>query len=65
MAVGDVDVLREDGTNPANWPLTRVIQIHPRKDDLVRVVTVKMGNGIYKRPVSIIAILIPSDSIDN
>ena len=63
VAVGDVVVLREDGTIPTNWPLARVIQIHPGKDDLVRVVTVKTANGIYKRPVSKIAILIPSNSI--
>ena len=62
VALGDIVVLREDGTIPTNWPLARVIQTHPGKDTLVRVVTVKTANGIYKRPVSKIAVLIPSES---
>ena len=62
VALGDIVVLREDGTIPTNWPLARVIQTHPGRDNLVRVVTVKTANGIYKRPVSKIAVLISSDS---
>ena len=61
VALRGVVVLREDGTIPTEWHLARVIQIHPGKDNLVRLVTVKMANGIYKRPVSKIAILIHSD----
>lgn len=63
VATGDVVVLQEDGTIPTNWPLTRVIQTHYGKDNLVRVVTVKTANSVYKRPVNKIVILIPSDSI--
>ena len=62
VTLGDIVVLREDGTIPTNWPLARVIQTHPGKDSLVRVVTVKTANGIYKRPVSKIAVLVPSNS---
>ena len=51
------------GTIPINWPLATVIHTHPGKDNLVRVVTVKTASGIYKRPVSKIAVFIPSDSI--
>ena len=55
--------LWDDGTIPTNWPLARVIQTHPRSDTLIRVVTEKTANGMYRRPVSEIAILIPSDSV--
>ena len=49
--------------NPTNWPLARVIQTHPGRDNLVRVVTVKTANGVYKRPVNKMAILVPADSV--
>ncbi len=59
IAVGDVVVLQETGTIPTKWPLARVLETHPGKDGLVRVVTLKTSQGVYKRPVSKLAILIP------
>ena len=41
MTVGDIVVLQESGTIPIKWSLGRVLEIHPGKDKLVRVVTVK------------------------
>ena len=61
VAVGDVVNLQESGTTPANWPHTRVVNVHPGQDSLVRVVTVKTSRGTYKRPVSKIAILVPNE----
>ena len=61
VAVGDVVVLQESGTVPTKWPLGRVLQTHPGQDNLVRVVTLKTAQGIYKRPVSKIAVLLPVD----
>ena len=63
LTKGDIVVLREGGTIPTNWPLARVIQTHPGRDNLVRVVTVKTANGVYKRPVNKMAILVPADSV--
>ena len=60
VAVGDVVILQESGTTPANWPLARIVQVHLGQDNLVRVVTVKTSQGTYTRPVAKIAILIPS-----
>lgn len=51
IKVGDLAVLREDNQPPLCWPLARVIEVHPGKDGVVRVVSVKTANGIYKRPV--------------
>ena len=59
-SVGDIVVVREDGIVPAFWPLAKVIQTYPGKDGLVRVVDVKTSKGIYKRPVTKVAVLIPS-----
>ena len=61
VAVGDVVILQESGTIPTRWPLARVVDTHPGQDDLVRVVTVKTSRGTYRRPVSKIAVLIPTD----
>ena len=60
ICVGDIVILQQDNLIPSKWPLARVIKIHAGKDDLMRVVTVKMNSGTYKRPISKIALLLPS-----
>ena len=56
--VGDIVVLQEDGLVPTKWPLTRVMSVHPGKDGLVRVVTVKTHTGTYKCPITKVATLL-------
>ena len=52
ISVGDVVVIREDETIPGRWPLARVTKTHPGKDGVVRVITIKTGDGkIYTRPI--------------
>ena len=60
IEVGNVVLLQEDNIVPTKWPLARVERTHPGKDGLVRVVTVKTRNGIYRRPVTKIALLLPT-----
>ncbi|XP_037807268.1 uncharacterized protein LOC119600793 [Lucilia sericata] len=48
---GQVVIIKNEETYPARWPLGKVIDIHPGKDDIVRVVTLKTKNGILKRPI--------------
>ena len=55
----DVVVLQEDNLVPTKWPLARVLRVHPGKDGLVRVVTVKTSTGVYKRPTCKLALLLP------
>ena len=59
LQVDDLVCLHEDGLVPARWPLARVVAIHPGKDGLVRVVTVKTSKGTYKRPVTRVALILP------
>lgn len=59
-SIGDVVILQEDNLVPAKWPLARVVQVHEGKDGLVRVVTLKTQTGTYKRPVHVIALLLPT-----
>jgi len=58
IQVDDVVVLQMENTFPTKWPLARVIEVHPGKDGLVRVVTVKTATGTYKRPVTKLAVLL-------
>ena len=59
--VGDIVLLQENGLVPCKWPLGRIVNIHPGKDNVVRVVTVKTATGRYKRPVTKVAPLLPMD----
>ena len=60
-SVGDVVVLHEDSMTPTKWPLARIMEVHTGKDGLVRV-TIKTSSGIYKRPITKVALLLPSES---
>ena len=53
--------LQEDNLVPSKWPLARVLQVHPGKDGLVRVATVKTSTGIYKRSTCKLALLLPQE----
>ena len=59
IQVGDIVVLKEDNMVPTKWPLARVIQVHPGKDQRVRVVTLKTSSGVYKRPIVKLVLLLP------
>ena len=61
IAVGDIVLLQESGLVPTKWPLGKVTEVYPGRDDLVRVVTVKTAQGCYKRPVSKVAVLLPDN----
>ena len=61
IQVGDVVVLQESGTVPTKWPLGRVIHTSLGEDGLVRVVTLKTTQGVYKRPANKVAVLLPVD----
>lgn len=56
-AVGDLVIIREDNIAPSKWPLGRIIELHPGKDGLVRVVKVKTRTGEYTRSITKLALL--------
>jgi hypothetical protein len=51
LKVGDVVLVVDPNAKRGDWPLGRVTQVYPAKDGLVRVVEVKVGKSIYKRPI--------------
>ena len=62
LQVGDVVLLQEDNLIPTKWPLGCIVNTYPGKDEIVRVVDVKTSRGIYKRPITKIALLLPVEN---
>lgn len=50
LKIGDLVLLRDENTPPTQWPMGRVLEVHPGDDGVVRVVSLKTPTGIYKRP---------------
>ncbi len=44
-------LIKVDRLAPMQWRLGRILQLHPGKDGLVRVLTVKTSTGQFRRPV--------------
>ncbi|KYN20004.1 hypothetical protein ALC57_07645, partial [Trachymyrmex cornetzi] len=51
LQMNDLVLIRDDNAPPLKWKLGRVIELHPGHDGFIRVVTIRTGNGIYKRSV--------------
>ncbi|GFX11442.1 integrase catalytic domain-containing protein [Trichonephila clavipes] len=51
IKVGEIVIIKEDNIPPATWPLGKVIETHPGKDGVVRVVTLRTVKGRFKRPI--------------
>ncbi|XP_076623177.1 uncharacterized protein LOC143342807 [Colletes latitarsis] len=49
LKVGTLVLLKEENLPPMRWNLGRISELHPGDDKIVRVVTVKTADGIYKR----------------
>ena len=61
--VGDLVLIFDERLLPGQWPLARVVEIHPGPDNRVRVVSVRSKDKIYKRPISKIALLPIKDDV--
>ncbi|XP_060836320.1 uncharacterized protein LOC132918983 [Rhopalosiphum padi] len=49
--IDDIVIIKDECTPPAKWRLGRVMQVHPGKDGIVRVATLRLGSGAeIKRP---------------
>ena len=51
IKIGTLVIIKEDNASPLQWTLGRIIQTHPGKDGIVRVVTLKTPTGTLKRPI--------------
>ncbi|UYV83498.1 hypothetical protein LAZ67_23001235 [Cordylochernes scorpioides] len=57
VATGSLVLVREEHVPPAKWIMGRVVEIHPGKNGLVRVVSIRTGAGLLKRPLVKLALL--------
>lgn len=57
LQVGDMVIIKEDCLPPNKWNMGRVSEIHPGRDELVRVVTLKTKDGTLKRPINKLVLL--------
>lgn len=64
LEVNNMVLIKDERTTSSKWPLGRITAVHPGKDDLVRVVEVKIGTKIYTRPISKICLLPIKDNFD-
>lgn len=55
--IGALVLLHEDGLPPYRWKLGRITDVHPGNENIIRVVTVKTENGLFKRSVQKISVL--------
>lgn len=55
-------IMKEDDLPPQTWRLGRIVKTHPGDDGVVRVVTVKITSGTFKRATTKIAILPVEDA---
>ena len=57
VAIGDMVILKTPNAVPVSWPLARVIEVFPRKDNLVRVIKLRTANREFIRPVTKMCVL--------
>ncbi|XP_039282984.1 uncharacterized protein LOC120351085 [Nilaparvata lugens] len=58
LQIDDLVVVKSINTSPLSWPLGRIVALHPGKDGLVRIATIKCASGNIVRDLSIIHRLI-------
>ncbi|XP_055917147.1 uncharacterized protein LOC129949607 [Eupeodes corollae] len=49
--IGDVVIIKNENLPATQWPLGRIMKLHPGKDGLTRVVTIKHQKGECLRPI--------------
>ena len=47
--INDLVLIKEDNVKRGQWPLGRVVEVHPGEEGFARVVTVQTSKGTYKR----------------
>lgn len=52
LNIGDLVLIRHENFPPTKWPMGRILELHPGKDGLTRVVTLKTQQSILQRPIT-------------
>ena len=51
LKVDDIVLIKEDNVPPLRWPMGRIVEVHPGKDNHVRVATIQTASSTFKRPI--------------
>ena len=62
IQLGDIVLVKEDCLMPTQWQMAKIITISLGRDGYTRVVTLKTKNGVYKRPVNKLVLLVPTQN---
>lgn len=62
---GMLVLMKDTQTPPLQWPIGRIVSVHPGEDGAVRVVTIKTAQGEYKRSARSICVLHINDNTCN
>jgi len=54
-------MLKEYEMRASQWPIKQVEEVYPGEDGQVRVVTVRISKGLFKRPIQKLTILTHTD----
>ncbi|XP_066261359.1 uncharacterized protein [Euwallacea similis] len=65
LKVGTLVIIKEDNTPVMNWRLGRILSVHPGKDGVARVATIKTVRGEVKRSFAKICPLPCNDKTDS
>lgn len=57
LKIGSVVLIRDDNALTMHGPLRKIIDLHPGKDNIIRAVSVKTKNGIYKRAAARVCVV--------
>jgi len=57
VKIGELVLVKEDNLPPLVWKKAVISGLHPGKDGLTRVVTLKTSMGTLKRPITKICLL--------
>lgn len=49
--IGSLVIIKDDQLKPLQWSLARIVKLHPGRDGISRVATVKTQNGQLQRPL--------------
>ncbi|XP_063896667.1 uncharacterized protein LOC135118464 [Helicoverpa armigera] len=58
IQLNDIVTINDANLPPGKWAVGRVVQLHPGADGHIRVVTLKTKNGLIKRPIIKLSILL-------
>ena len=61
FVVVNIVLVKDQQMYQPTWPIARIVEVHPGSDTHVRVVTLRIGRHLYKRPVVKLVPLLEAD----